>query len=97
MQKGISQNNDVLETIYKAQIENLDEIIIKIKKEIDKKAIEKDKEEILKKIDEKERETIKNILEEIEENYSIKTSEYNKAMYKQGFKDGINLMLECLK
>ena len=61
MQKGISQNNDVLETIYKSQIENLDEIIIKIKKEIDKKAKEIDKEEILKRIDEKEKEKIKNI------------------------------------
>ena len=62
MQKGISQNNDVLETIYKSQIENLDEIIIKIKKEIDKKAKEIDKEEILKRMDEKEKEKIKNIL-----------------------------------
>ena len=33
----------------------------------------------------------------MEDNYNIKISEYNKAMYKQGFIDGINLILECLK
>ena len=39
---------------------------------------------------------IKEIIKEMEDNYNIKMSEYNKVMYKQGFIDGINLILECL-
>ena len=40
---------------------------------------------------------LRKIFEEIEENYSIKISEYNKEFYKQGFIDGVNLMINCIK
>lgn len=33
----------------------------------------------------------------IEDNYNIKITKYNKEMYKQGFIDGVNLMINCLK
>ena len=39
---------------------------------------------------------LKEILNKIEENYNIKITEYNKEIYKQGFIDGVNLILNCL-
>ena len=36
-------------------------------------------------------------LEKIEENYSIKIAQYTKDFYKQGFIDGVNLMINCIK
>ena len=39
---------------------------------------------------------LKEILNKIEDNYNIKITEYNKEMYKQGFIDGVNLILNCL-
>ena len=95
MQEEAISKKDILEIIYKAQSENLDEIIIKIRKELEKKIKPLNKEEIIEEL--KEKENIEKTLEKIEDNYSIKISEYNKAMYKQGFKDGINIILECLK
>ena len=40
---------------------------------------------------------LKKVFDQIEENYSIKIAEYNKEFYKQGFIDGVNLMINCLK
>ena len=40
---------------------------------------------------------LKEILNQIEENYSIRITQYNKEIYKQGFIDGVNLMINCLK
>ena len=37
------------------------------------------------------------IFNKIEDNYNIKITEYNKEMYKQGFIDGVNLILNCLE
>ena len=40
---------------------------------------------------------LKKILEQIEENYSIKIAQYNKEFYEQGFIDGVNLIINCVK
>ena len=40
---------------------------------------------------------LKEIFNKIEDNYNIKITKYNKEMYKQGFIDGVNLMINCLK
>ena len=40
---------------------------------------------------------VRNILNDIEDNYNIKITKYNEEMYKLGFMDGINLIIECLK
>ena len=79
---------------------------IKEEKELDgiiKKSDEKIKDKI-KNINTKEiiensgkQKEINKMLENIEENYNIKIGEYVKEFYKQGFIDGINLMLNCLK
>lgn len=84
-----------IEIIYQAEEKILDKKI----KEVDKKIKDKIKnintKEIIEKSD-NQKELIK-MLEDIEENYNIKIGEYIKEFYKQGFIDGINLMLNCLK
>ena len=37
------------------------------------------------------------IFKKIEDNYNIKITKYNEEIYKKGFIDGVNLMLNCLK
>ena len=46
----------------------------------------------------KMKEELKTINKEaaIEDNYNIKITKYNKEMYKKGFIDGVNLMINCL-
>ena len=83
-----NKEKEIIETIYKSQLEKLDKIIIEKNKEIKKVIKEYDIDSIIK--------TIFKLLNNIEENYNIKISEYNKIMYKQGFIDGINLMIECI-
>ena len=101
MQKIIMDNkkrkNEVLEIIYKAQQEKLDEIIKNKRIEIKDTIKTIDVEEMIKNIENKKDQIkIKEIIKEMEDNYNIKMSEYNKVMYKQGFIDGMNLILECL-
>ena len=91
------RKNEVLEIIYKAQQEKLDEIIKNKRIEIKDTIKTIDVEEMIKNIENKKDQIkIKEIIKEMEDNYNIKMSEYNKVMYKQGFIDGINLILECL-
>ena len=42
-------------------------------------------------------EELKKAFDRIEENYSIKIAQYNKEFYKQGFIDGVNLIINCTK
>ncbi len=74
----------MLEEIYLERSEKIDEII--------KKAITKVEPKI-KPIN--EREENKELLNKIEENYNIKISSICKEIYIQGFKDGMNLILEA--
>ena len=39
---------------------------------------------------------LNNIKEKIENNENKRLSIYNKIMYKQGFVDGINLLINCI-
>ena len=50
-------------------------------------------DDIIKEKIEKEKYKLKQLQEE--EKNSIKTSIIMKAMYEQGFKDGVNLIIEC--
>lgn len=86
---------DIIELIYSAEEKILDEKI----KEVNKKTKEKIKDIDLEKILENTSKPneLRKALEKIEENYSIKIAEYNREFYKQGFKDGVNLILNCLK
>ena len=86
---------DVINLIYQARAEKIDEIL----KNVDEKLKGRVKTVEIKRIIEDsncEKQLIEK-LNKIEDNYNMKITEYNKEMYKQGFVDGVNLILNCLK
>lgn len=86
---------DMIELIYQAEEKILDDKIKQVNKKVKDKIKDIDMEKFLDGTA-KTNELTK-ALEQIEENYSIKIAEYNKEFYKQGFIDGVNLMINCLK
>ena len=40
---------------------------------------------------------LKEVFNKIEDNYNIKITRYNEELYKKGFIDGVNLILNCLE
>lgn len=86
---------DVINLIYQARAEKIDEIL----KNVDEKLKGRVKTIEIKRIIEDsncEKQLTKE-LNKIEDNYNMKITKYNKEMYKQGFVDGVNLILNCLK
>ena len=79
---------NIIEIIYNAEEKILDEKIKQAIKDIDV-------ENILENTSKPKE--LKKILEQIEENYSIKIAQYNKEFYEQGFIDGVNLIINCTK
>ena len=73
----------MLEEIYLERREEIDKIIKKAIKDVESNLIEIDYSKI-------DKETY-NLLEE---NYNLKISNVAKELYLQGFKDGMNLMIE---
>ena len=88
-------NKDMIRKIYEREEEEIDQIIKKANKEI------KDYLKIInleKVIGESENPNeLREIFKKIEDNYNIKITKYNVEIYKKGFIDGVNLMLNCLK
>ena len=62
--------------------ENMVEKIYKSRYEINQESIKKQ---------------VENLIKNIEENNNIKNSIIMQEMYKQGFIDGVNLIMECKK
>ena len=91
--KSENIKNKLLEKIYLSQEEKIDEIIKEAKNELNNKLIKTNKEIILEKYNNKE---LNDLINKIEENNNIKISYLSKKIYKQGFIDGVNLLLECL-
>ena len=89
------ENIDMIKKIYEVEFENIDKIIKKSNKEI------KDYLKIInleKVIGESNTPNeLREIFKNIEDNYNIKITKYNEEMYKKGFIDGINLMINCIK
>ncbi len=81
--ENIINNKDMIKLIYEAQNEEIDKIIKKVNLELKRKLKEVDLDE--------------EILDKIEENYNIKISKYNEEIYKKGFIDGVNTILNCIK
>lgn len=81
--ENIINNKDMIKLIYEAQSEEIDKIIKKVNLELKRKLKEVDLDE--------------EILDKIEENYNIKISKYNEEIYKKGFIDGVNTILNCIK
>ena len=86
---------DIIELIYQAEEKILDEKI----KQANKKTKEKIKDINIERLLENtsKPEELKKAFDRIEENYSIKIAQYNKEFYKQGFIDGVNLIINCTK
>lgn len=86
---------DMIEIIYQAEEKTLDEKI----KQANKKVKDKIKNINIEKILENTLNSseLAKTFEKIEDNYSIKIAEYNKEFYKQGFIDGVNLIINCIK
>ena len=90
---------DMIEKIFNSEFEEINEILIKKRKELGNEIyIDNEIIDILGSIqNNEEKEKVKNILNNIEEKYDKKISEYNKEMYKKGFIDGVNLIMNCIK
>ena len=89
------KEKDMINIIYQSQEKKMDEILRRTDEKMKKKLTEVKVERIIE--DSNCAEQLKEMFDKIEENYNIKINEYNKEMYKQGFIDGINLILNCLK
>ena len=89
------KNKEMIKTVYKAQEEVIDKIIQKINKETKEQLKEINIEKIMEEA--KNPNEVKEIFNKIEDNYNIKISKYNEEIYKPGFIDGVNLIINCLK
>ena len=89
------KKEDIINIIYQSQEEKIDKIIKKIDENIKEKLTKINIEKIIEEFNCTEQ--LKETFNIIEDNYNIKITEYNKEMYKQGFIDGVNLILNCLK
>lgn len=81
--ENITNSKDMIKLIYEAQNEEIDKIIKKVNLELKGKLEEVDLDE--------------ETFNKIEENYNIKISKYNEEIYKKGFIDGVNTILNCIK
>lgn len=89
------KEKDMINIIYQAQEEKIDKILKKTDENIKEKLNKVQFERIIE--DSNNEKELKEIFNQIEDNYNIKITEYNKEIYKQGFIDGVNLMFNCLK
>ena len=94
MENNIKENN-LIEKIYFMQEDVIDEIIKKVNKDLERKLQKIDLEKIFE--NKSETKELKEIFNKIEDNYNLKISKYNEEIYKQGFIDGVRLILECYK
>ena len=94
MEKDIKYK-DMIEIIYQAEEKTLDEKIKEVNQKVKNRINDINIDNILENTSRQGE--LRKVFEEIEENYSIKISEYNKEFYKQGFIDGVNLIINCIK
>ena len=89
------EKEDMINIFYQSQEKKIDKIIKKIDENIKEKLTKINIEKIIEEYNCTEQ--LKETFNIIEDNYNIKITEYSKEMYKQGFIDGVNLILNCLK
>ena len=89
------EEKDMINIIYQAQAEKIDEILKNVDQKLKNQLKVIASERIVE--DSNCKEQAKEMLNRIEENYNIKITEYNKEIYKQGFMDGVNVILNCLR
>ena len=89
------KEKDIINIIYQAKEEKIDEILKKADERIQDNLEKINLERIIENSNcAKE---LKDVFNKIEDNNNIKITEYNKELYKQGFVDGVNLILNCLE
>ena len=89
------KEKDIINIIYYAQEEKIDKILKKADERLKGKLEKINLERIIE--DSNCAKELKDAFNKIEDNNNIKITEYNKELYKQGFIDGVNLILNCLK
>ncbi len=89
------ENVDIIKKIYEVEFENIDKIIKRSNKEIKDYLKTINLEKVIGESNTPNE--LRKIFKDIEDNYNIKITKYNEEMYKKGFIDGINLMINCIK
>ena len=89
------KSENMINTIYQAQDEKIDKILKKTDENLKDRLKMIDFERIVN--DSNYGKELKEVFNKIEDNYNMRITEYNKEIYKQGFIDGVNLLLNCLK
>ena len=89
------ENVDMIKKIYEVEPENIDKIIKKSNKEIKDYLKTINLEKVIGESNTPNE--LRKIFKDIEDNYNIKITKYNEEMYKKGFIDGINLIINCIK
>ena len=89
------ENVDMIKKIYEVELENIDKIIKKSNKEIKDYLKIINLEKVIGESDNPNE--LREIFKNIEDNYNIKITKYNEEMYKKGFIDGMNLIINCIK
>mgnify|MGYP005765269173 FL=1 len=89
------ENRDIINLFFKSNTELIDKIIIETNKKIENELNIINTENVLK--NSKNPNELKEIFNKIEDNYNIKITNYNEELYKKGFIDGVNLILNCLE
>lgn len=86
---------DILSLIYQAEENTLDEKMKQANRKVKEKIQDINTKQLLE--DTSKPKELLRTFEKIEENYSVKIAAYNEEFYKQGFIDGINLIINCFK
>ena len=93
--KDSIENVDMIKKIYEAEFEKIDKIIKRSNKEIKDYLKTINLEKVIGESNTPNE--LREIFKNIEDNYNIKIAKYNEEMYKKGFIDGINLIINCIK
>ena len=89
------KEKDIINIIYQEQEEEIDKILIRVEGRLKDKLEKIDLERIIE--NSHGATELKEVFNKLEDNYNIKITEYNKELYRQGFIDGVNLILNCCK
>lgn len=97
---NIKESMDMLDKIYEARQEDFEKRANITRKELAEKlnniTIEEVENMIQESIEEQhKKQELMEKLDKLVENYEIKMAYYMEQGYKQGFKDGINLLKQC--
>ena len=87
------KEKDIINIIYQAQEEKIDEILKKADERLKDQLEKINLERIME--DSNNAKELKEVFSKIEDNNNIKITEYNKELYRQGFIDGVTLILNC--